>query len=64
MCGRCRMTHLRIHAVRAHSLDSLHSVSRASLNLITEPGLYMLLRFQKAAVRGTYETEPKPFQSV
>jgi hypothetical protein len=30
--------------------------SRASLNLIVEPGLYMLLGFQKAAVRGNYET--------
>jgi hypothetical protein len=29
--------------------------SRASLNLIVEPGLYMLLRFQKAAVQGNYE---------
>src|ERR1017187_2484363 len=30
--------------------------SRASLKLIVEPGLYMLLRFQKAAGRGNYET--------
>jgi hypothetical protein len=29
--------------------------SRASLNFV-EPGLYMLLRFQKAAVQGNYET--------
>jgi hypothetical protein len=29
--------------------------SRASLNLIVEPGLYTLLRFQRAA-RGNYET--------
>src|SRR6266849_5252977 len=30
--------------------------SRASLNLIVEPGLYMLLRFQKPAVRENCET--------
>ena len=35
--------------------------SRASLNLIVEPGLYMLLRFQKAAVRGNYETGNQAF---
>ena len=38
--------------------------SRASLKLIVEPGLYVLLRFQKAAVRGNYETGNQPFQSV
>jgi hypothetical protein len=35
--------------------------SGASLNLILEPGLYMLLRFQKAAVRGNYETGNQAF---
>ena len=35
--------------------------SRASLNLIVEPGLYMLLRFQKAARRGNYETGNQGF---
>src|ERR1017187_2350875 len=35
--------------------------SRASLRLIVEPGLYMLLRFQKAAVRGNYETGNQAF---
>src|SRR5271165_6303932 len=35
--------------------------SRASLNLIVEPGLYMLLRFQKPAVRGNYETGNQAF---
>ena len=35
--------------------------SRASLNLIVEPGLYRLLRFQKAAVRGNYETGNQAF---
>ena len=35
--------------------------SGASLNLIVEPGLYMLLRFQKAAVRENYETENQAF---
>src|ERR1022692_315187 len=35
--------------------------SRASLKLIVEPGLYMLLRFQKAAVRGNYETGNQAF---
>jgi hypothetical protein len=35
--------------------------SRASLNLIVEPGLYMLLRFQKAAVQGNYETGNQAF---
>src|SRR2546421_4684376 len=35
--------------------------SRASLNSIVEPGLYMLLRFQKAAVRENYETGNQVF---
>src|ERR1039458_7111508 len=35
--------------------------SRASLKLIVEPGLYMLLRFQKAAGRGNYETGNRAF---
>jgi hypothetical protein len=35
--------------------------SRASLNLIVEPGLYMLLRFQKAAVGRNYETGNQAF---
>jgi hypothetical protein len=35
--------------------------SRASLNLIFEPGLYMLLRFQKAVVRGNYDTGNQAF---
>src|SRR5664280_2207610 len=35
--------------------------SRASLELIVEPGLYMLLRFQKAAGRGNYETGNQAF---
>jgi hypothetical protein len=35
--------------------------SRASLNLIVEPGLYMLLRFQKAGVRENYETGNQAF---
>src|SRR5271157_6387233 len=35
--------------------------SRASLKLIVEPGLYMLLRFQKAAGRGNYETGNQAF---
>jgi len=35
--------------------------SRASLNLIVEPGLYLLLRFQKAAVGGNYETGNQAF---
>jgi hypothetical protein len=35
--------------------------ARASLKLIVEPGLYMLLRFQKAAVRGNYETGNQAF---
>src|ERR1035441_8714285 len=35
--------------------------SRASLKFIVEPGLYMLLRFQKAAVRGNYETGNQAF---
>ena len=35
--------------------------SRASLNLIVEPKLYMLLGFQKAAVRGNYETGIQAF---
>ena len=30
-------------------------------NLIVEPGLYMLLRFQRAAVRGNYETGNQAF---
>jgi hypothetical protein len=34
--------------------------SRASVNLIVEPGLYMLLRFQKA-VRENYETVNQAF---
>ena len=34
--------------------------SRASLNFV-EPGLYMLLRFQKAAVQGNYETGNQAF---
>src|ERR1022692_5032072 len=44
---------LRKHASPNHS--------RASLNLIVEPGLYMLLRFQKAAGRGNYETGNQAF---
>ena len=43
-------------------LPSNHS--RASVNLIVEPGLYMLLRFQKAAVGGNYETRNQAFQCV
>jgi hypothetical protein len=35
--------------------------SGASLNLIVEPGLYMLLRFQKAGVRENYETGNQAF---
>jgi len=35
--------------------------SRASLYLIVEPGLYTLLRFQKAAMRGNYETGNQAF---
>jgi hypothetical protein len=35
--------------------------SRASLYLIVEPGLYMLLRFQKAGVGGNYETGNQAF---
>src|ERR1035441_9820972 len=35
--------------------------SRTSLKLIVEPGLYMLLRFQKAAGRGNYETGNQAF---
>jgi hypothetical protein len=35
--------------------------SRASLNLIFEPGLYMLLRSQKAVVRGNYDTGNQAF---
>jgi hypothetical protein len=35
--------------------------SRASLDLIVEPGLYTLLRFQKPAVRGNYETGNQAF---
>src|ERR1019366_4140529 len=35
--------------------------SRASLKLIVEPGLYMLLRFQKAAGRGNYGTGNQAF---
>src|SRR6267378_7806396 len=35
--------------------------SRASLNLIVEPGLYMLLRFQKPAVRENCETGNQAF---
>jgi hypothetical protein len=35
--------------------------SKASLKLIVEPGLYMLLRFQKAAVRGNHETGNQAF---
>src|ERR1017187_9976123 len=35
--------------------------SRASLKLIVEPGLYMLLRFQKVAGRGNYETGNQAF---
>jgi hypothetical protein len=35
--------------------------SRASLNLIVEPGLYMLSRVQKAAVQGNYETGTQAF---
>src|ERR1022692_462675 len=35
--------------------------SRASLKLIVEPGLYMLLRFQKAAGRGNYEAGNQAF---
>ena len=35
--------------------------SKASLNLIVEPGLYMLLRFQKAAVRGNYDAGHQAF---
>src|ERR1022692_1327452 len=35
--------------------------SRASLKLIVEPGLYMLLSFQKAAGRGNYETGNQAF---
>jgi len=35
--------------------------SRASLDLIVEPRLYMLLRFQKAAVRKNYETGNQAF---
>src|SRR5205823_4741933 len=38
--------------------------SRASLDLIVEPGLYMLLRFQKAAVRKITRPETNPFQYV
>src|ERR1022692_1576060 len=44
---------LRKHASPNHS--------RASLNLIVEPGLYMLLRFQKAGVRENYETGNQAF---
>jgi hypothetical protein len=35
--------------------------ARASLKLIVEPGLYRLLRFQKAAGRGNYETGNQAF---
>src|SRR5437667_5352488 len=35
--------------------------SGASVNSIVEPGLYMLLRFQKAAVRKNYETGNQAF---
>ena len=35
--------------------------SRAPLKLIFEPGLYLLLRFQKAVVRGNYDTENRAF---
>src|SRR5450759_9031 len=35
--------------------------ARASLNVIVEPGLYRLLRFQKAAGRGNYETGNQAF---
>src|SRR5580693_2134694 len=44
--------------VRKHA-SPIHS--RASLNLIVEPGLYMLLRFQKAAMRGNYENVNQVF---
>ena len=44
---------LRKHASPNHS--------RASLKLIVEPGLYMLLRFQKAAVRENYEPGNQAF---
>src|ERR1035437_6185661 len=46
---------LRKHASPNHS--------RASLKLIVEPGLYRLLRFQKAAVRGNYETGTQAFST-
>ncbi len=36
--------------------------SRASLNWFVEPGLYVLLRFKKEAVRGNYETGNQAFQ--
>src|ERR1019366_3288649 len=44
---------LRKHASPNHS--------RASLNLIVEPGLYMLLSFRKQAVRENYETGNQAF---
>ena len=49
----------RIGWLRAVHASPVHS--RASLNLIVEPGLYMLLRFKKAAVRGNYETGNQAF---
>ena len=36
-------------------------IPEPSLKLIVEPGLYMLLRFQKAAVRENYETGNQAF---
>ena len=35
--------------------------SRASLNLIVDPDCYILLRFQRAVVRGNYETGNQAF---
>jgi hypothetical protein len=48
-------------ASRAFSNRSNILTIRHSLKLIVEPGLYMLLRFQKAAGRGNYETRNQAF---
>jgi hypothetical protein len=43
------------------SILTWHLFPRASLKLIVEPRLYMLLRFQKAAGRGNHETGNQAF---
>jgi hypothetical protein len=57
--GICTRSHADFDSQRFLRTTPVHS--GASLKLIVEPRLYMLLRFQKAAGRGNYETGNQAF---